>query len=94
MRGMNMGPSYAELREMSDDDLVRYYDAKAENLDPGGNFYLDEIKRRAAERAADAAIQEARAARRLATWSAVLAFVAVVVAVLVPFLQYWLTCRP
>lgn len=88
--GMDMGrgPSYAELRGMTDETLVRCYDAEAKTMGPpAANFYLDEIKRRTAERAADAAIEEAHAARNLAIVNAVFAGIAVVVAVAAPFLQ-------
>ncbi|WP_044574675.1 hypothetical protein [Saccharopolyspora spinosa] len=72
---------------MSDADIEALYDNISETTVVGLNYYADELNRRAYERAAFAALAEAKASRRLAVWNMVVALVAVVVAVVAIFVQ-------
>lgn len=39
-------PTLKQLKDMSDDDLIEFYDAKAQNTEVGISFYLDELRNR------------------------------------------------
>jgi len=69
-----MAASYAQLREMADDEIVLLYDETAINTSPGLSFYLDELRRRAADREAEVTRCLARESQRLARRSFWLAF--------------------
>jgi hypothetical protein len=51
---------------MSDEEIIEAHDAKW-NVSEGGNFYLDELRRREAVRAEAAAYELARSSHELAT---------------------------
>jgi hypothetical protein len=51
---------------MSDEEVIAEHDAKW-NVAEGGSFYLDELRRREAERAETAAYELARSSHELAT---------------------------
>jgi hypothetical protein len=62
-----MAPKIAELREMSDDDVIRTHDSEvAGNRGVDSSFYLDEQRRRQAQRAEEAAYELARSSHELA----------------------------
>jgi len=43
---MSKCPSYEEIKNMSDEDLIKAYNKQTENTFVGTNFWLDEIIRR------------------------------------------------
>jgi len=57
---------FADLRDMSDEQLIAEHDKKWNSAE-GANFYLDELRRRQAVRAEDAAYELARSSHELAT---------------------------
>ena len=61
-----MAPTVAALRAMSEDDLIRDHDSLC-HRDVPLDFYLDELRRRQAERAEKAAYELARSSHELAT---------------------------
>lgn len=76
-----MAPTLKQLRKMSDEEIEQAHDSLSERTILGVSYFLDELSRRAFERASAAALEEARAARKLAIVNGVVAVVAVVVAV-------------
>ncbi len=44
-----MDPSYGQLREMSDEQLITSHDRSAKNASLGLSYYLDELRRREAD---------------------------------------------
>lgn len=45
-----IAPSYRQLREMSDEQLITSHDHLAKNTSLGLSYYLDELRRRATDR--------------------------------------------
>ena len=39
-------PSWKELTQMEDDELIASHDQKAESTEPGLNYYLEELRHR------------------------------------------------
>jgi hypothetical protein len=64
---------------MPESDLIQAHDELAQNTVVGVDFYLDELSRRAFNRASEAALLEAVRARKLAVANMVVAVVAVLV---------------
>ena len=48
-----MAASLAELRAMSDDEIVRQYDKQASNTGVGLNYWTEELNRRSQQRQTD-----------------------------------------
>ncbi len=44
-----MDPSYGQLREMDDEQLITSHDRSAKNASLGLSYYLDELRRREAD---------------------------------------------
>lgn len=76
---MGMYPRAAELRAMSDEELVARLDDLARGTQVGTQFYLDELRRRETDRQTAAMLGLANTIRRL-TW--VIAVLTVVLTVL------------
>ena len=83
-----MSESFAELKAMSDDQLIAEHDRRAKNTSVGTQHYEDELNRRAQEREAQAMRELAEASHKLSVrtfWLSVMTVVtslsAVVVAV-------------
>lgn len=47
---MGMIPKYAELRKLTDEELIQRYDKEAENTVVATGFYLGELSHRSMER--------------------------------------------
>lgn len=75
-----MAPSYRQLREMSDEQLIVSHDRLAENTALGVNYYLDELRRRAADRQTERLVELTVAIERLTRVVTVLTGVSVVLA--------------
>ena len=60
-----MPPKVAYVRGLSDEEVVAKHDEKW-NVSEGGSFWLDELRRREAERAEAAAYELARSSHELA----------------------------
>ncbi|MFS8103460.1 hypothetical protein LFM09_40675 [Lentzea alba] len=88
-----MSHTLKQLRAMTDEEIEKVHDGHAKNTAVGINYYLDELSRRsferaaaASNRAAEAALEEARASRALAKanlWIAGSAFVVAIIAIVV-----------
>ena len=76
---MGMHPRAAELRAMSDEELVARLDDLARGTQVGTQFYLDELRRRETDRQTAAMLGFTNTIRRL-TW--VIAVLTVVLTVL------------
>lgn len=57
----------AELRSISDAELIDIYDQKAKHTDVGTKFYLDELSRRAQDRQTEQMLRYTRSVKRM-TW--------------------------
>lgn len=53
---MPMAPTYDQLRQLSDAELVDLYDKTAESVIVGLNFILDELRRRETVRQSEAMV--------------------------------------
>lgn len=73
--------SIKALQEASDEELIADHDRHAPSTSVGTQYYLDELNRRAQERAAEAADQLARRVYRLTIANTVVAVIAAVAAV-------------
>jgi hypothetical protein len=67
---VGMHPRMAELRAMTDEELVTRLDAIAASTQVGTQFYLDELRRREAHRQTAAMLGFTNTIRRL-TWAVV-----------------------
>ena len=76
----------ADLRAMSEAELIAAHDAKS-NVAEGSSFYLDELRRREAQRAENASYALARRVYVLTWVNGIGAAVAAVAAVLALFLR-------
>jgi len=65
---MPMSKSIADLRALSDEDLIHEHDETARSTVVGTNYYLDELARRESKRSADAVLQNTITVRNL-TWA-------------------------
>jgi CHASE3 domain sensor protein len=81
-----MSFSIAQLRAMSDAELIATHDALARNTSVGINYYLDEIERRERERAAKESQKLARAAFVVSIVGTILSVIATVAAVVALFI--------
>ncbi len=72
----------ADLRETPDEVLVTEHDAIATHTYVGTDYYVEELSRRAFERAAERSHQLARRSMWLAITNLIVSFIAIVVAVL------------
>lgn len=73
-----MVTTVANLRAMSDEEVIREHDAQGNNKGVSSSFYLDELRRREAERAEAASYALAAESHNLARrayWLAVASFV-------------------
>lgn len=77
-----MSYSIAQMRAMTDEQLIAEHDEHARNTVVATGYYLEELQRREQTRAIEASERLARVAVRLSWASAVLSGVAVVVAVI------------
>jgi CHASE3 domain sensor protein len=77
-----MSEKIAELRALTDDDIVQRHDAHATNTVTSVSFYLDELRRREQVRAIEASNRLARRAFWLGVTNTVLALVAVIATVI------------
>ena len=82
-----MSMKFAALKATSDEQLMDYHDQLAENTSVGINYYLDEIRRREFQRAAETSAELARRAYWLTVASTGLAVVSVIVAVIALFVS-------
>lgn len=79
---MSRAYTLAQLREMSDDDIVLLHDAESTNTFVGLNYFLDELRRRETERGIAASTDLARKTFWLSVASSVLALASVIIAVI------------
>jgi hypothetical protein len=77
-----MAPTVAQLRAMSEDDIVRAHDETTSRMATSSSFYLDELRRRDAQRVEAASYTLARRAYLLAWVNGVNAAVAAAAAVI------------
>ena len=63
-----MSMTYKQLREASDQELIRAHDHLAEHMEPGTGYYLDELARRETERLTESI-------KRLTAWNTALVVV-------------------
>ena len=75
-----MAMTLRQLRDASDEDLIKAHDDIAHTLDPGVSYYLDELGRRDTERAIRADQQLARYILYLTVANGLLAVVSICVA--------------
>lgn len=54
---MGMCHTYNELRNMSDEDLIKFYDCEAQNTVVGTAYYREELSRRDAMRINDSMLK-------------------------------------
>jgi hypothetical protein len=78
-----MSEKIADLRALTDDEIISRHDVIARNTSVGVNFYLDELRRREQARAIAASNRLARAAFWLTVANTALALVAIIVTVVV-----------
>ena len=71
-----------DLRDASDEEIIRLHDAVAVHTSVGAGYYLDELQRRDQQRSAESTERLARAAVRLTFVSTGVAILALVVSVL------------
>ena len=71
-----------DLRNTTDEELIRIHDSLAANASGGIDYYLQELQRRDQQRSAQSSDRLARAAVRLTFASTIAAIAAVVVSVL------------
>ncbi len=77
-----MAPSYQQLLDMSDEQLIAAHDRAARNTALGLNYYLEELRRRAVDRQTHHMIELTEAIKRLTRVMTVLTFVSVVLGAL------------
>lgn len=77
-----MSHTVADLRALSDEDLITFHDQAAVNASGGVAYYLDELKRRDQARAIESSHRLAVASFALTAVNALLAMAAVAVAFL------------
>lgn len=58
--------TYKQVRQMTDDELIKQHDIATDNTVVGLSFFIDEIKRREAAKAAESNQALARESQRLA----------------------------
>ena len=71
--------TYAELRQLSEDDLIRHHDAATEHVHVGLNYFIEELARRRTERQSDSLVRMTGTIERLTKWIAGLTGAAVLV---------------
>jgi hypothetical protein len=74
-----MSEKIADLRALTDDEIIGRHDAIARSAAVGIDFYLDELRRREQVRAIEASNRLARAAFWLTVANTALALVAIIV---------------
>jgi hypothetical protein len=77
-----MSEKIADLRALTDDEIISRHDVAARNTSVGVNFYLDELRRREQVRAIEASNRLARRAFWLGVTNTVLALAAVIATVI------------
>ncbi len=77
-----MAPSYKQLLDMSDEHLIASHDRLAEHTVLGISYYLDELRRRAADRQTQRLVELTVAIERFTRVVMVLTFVSVVLGAL------------
>ena len=77
-----MAPSYRQLLEMSDDQMITAHDALAKQTTLGISYYLDELRRRATDRQTQRLVELTVAIERLTRVVTVLTAVSVVLGAL------------
>jgi hypothetical protein len=77
-----MSEKIAELRALTDDEVIQRHDAHAVSTVAGVAFYLDELRRREQVRAIEASNRLARRAFWLGVTNTVLALAAVIATVI------------
>jgi lipopolysaccharide/colanic/teichoic acid biosynthesis glycosyltransferase len=77
----------ADLQTISDEQLVEFHDQMAVNTYVGVQYYLDEIRRRQAEKAEQAALELARRAYWMTVASTVLVVASVITAIVALFVS-------
>ncbi len=77
-----MAPSYQQLLEMSDEQLIAAHDRAARNTALGLNYFLEELRRRAVDRQTERTIELTKAIKRLTWVITALTIVSAVVGVL------------
>lgn len=87
---MSRTPKYSELKQISDEELQRSYDARAVGVYAGLDFYLDELSRRALAKESDLMLKRTETMARL-TW-VIVAFTAI--NLLLVGAQLWLAFNP
>jgi hypothetical protein len=65
---MPMSKSIADLRALSDQDLIREHDETAKSTVVGTSYYVEELARRESKRNADSVLQNTIAVKNL-TWA-------------------------
>lgn len=60
-----MAPKVADLRAMTDDEIVKAHDETTQNMGTSSSFFLDELRRREAVRAEAASYNLAEASHKL-----------------------------
>lgn len=75
-----MAETIAQLRALSDEQLISRHDAQAEHMSTGVSFYLEELSRRQNTAATQAAARDAHAVLVLTRWIAGLTFINVAAA--------------
>jgi hypothetical protein len=83
---MAISPKYAELRKLSDDELVTRFDAAATNTVVGTSFFLEELARRSQRRQSDEMLAFTKQVRNMTVIITILTAVNVLL-VLATFLQ-------
>lgn len=78
-------PSYAKLRSLPEEELVRLYDSAAPHTELGVGYLRDEIARREAERQTGEISKMTRQMRNMTFWITVLTAVNVIAAIVLFF---------
>jgi len=76
-------PKIAELRKMSDDEVIAAHDREAEQGQPGVSYYLDELARRGQARQTEEML---RHTRRIG-WMTLVTTVATIINVIIALLR-------
>jgi hypothetical protein len=87
-----MAPKVADLRMMSDDEIIRAHDDTTSTMGTGSTFFLDELRRRDAVRAEEASYTlaaESHALARRVYWLTVASFVVATVAAIAAVASIW-----
>ncbi len=77
-----MAPSYQQLLDMSDEQLIAAHDRAAENTYLGVAYFLDELRRRATDRQTQRMVELTEAIERLTRVVTLLTGVSVVLGIL------------